>query len=88
MKRVEFLSYDGKYPCLCMGVLSIRVNGEIRFLQNVLYSGGYITNNYEDVVKGPWEVDLDDYPDLEPYKEEITDVINENIEHGCCGGCI
>lgn len=87
MKRIEFLSYDGKYPCLCVGTLSIRVDGKTYHLDYVLRSGGGITNDYE-TVEGPWEVDLSDYPDLEPYKEEITNVVNENIEYGCCGGCI
>ena len=87
MKRVEFVDYDGKYPCLCMGRLIIKVNGEIRHLSGVLRSGGGITEDYE-AVEGPWEIDLRDYPDLEPYKEEITDVVNENVGYGCCGGCI
>ena len=88
MERVEFIDYDGEFPCLCMGHLIIKVNGEIRHLGGVLRSGGGISNDYEEVEEGPWEVDLSNYPDLELYKEEITDVINENIDYGCCGGCI
>ena len=38
--------------------------------------------------EGDWKVDLYEHPELEPYKEEITRVVNENVEHGCCGGCI
>ena len=72
MERIKFLSYNGKYPCLCLGCLSIRINGKTHYLDNVLRSGGYITNNYEEAVKGPWKIDLSSYPDLEPYKEEIT----------------
>lgn len=86
MKRVEFLNYDGEYPCLCTGTLTIKINGKSYGLHNVLCSGGWITG-YEEV-KGPWAVDLRDYPELEPYKEEITNVVNENIDYGCCGGCI
>ena len=87
MERIEFIDYDGEYPCLCMGDLIIKVNGEIRHLHGVLRSGGGITEDYEEV-EGPWGIDLSDYPDLEPYKEEITDVVNENVGYGCCGGCI
>lgn len=27
--RVEFISYDGKWPCLCSGVLTLKIDGEI-----------------------------------------------------------
>ena len=27
--------------------------------------------------QGPWEIDLEEHPELEPYKEEITRVVNE-----------
>lgn len=32
--RVKFISYDGKYPCLCMGVLTLEIDG-------VQYKFGY-----------------------------------------------
>lgn len=38
--------------------------------------------------EGDWEVNLYEHPELEPYKEEITRLVNENVELGCCGGCI
>ena len=92
---VEFIKYDGKYPCLCDGVLSIKVDGKAYHLEGVLRSGGWVCFDDEwnaDVTKGPWEVDLHDYrltfPELEAYKEEIEKVVNENVEWGCCGGCV
>ena len=38
--------------------------------------------------EGDWEINLYEHPELEPYKEEIIRLVNENVEHGCCGGCI
>ena len=88
---VEFVSYDGKWPCLCMGTLTIKVDGKIYNLDHVMISGGCICHD-EDwsmwAEHGPWTVDLDEYPELEPYKDEIIRVVNENVEEGCCGGCI
>ena len=88
---VEFVSYDGKYPCLCTGTLIIKVNDKIYSLKHVLISGGFICKD-EDwnmwAEQGDWEVNLEEYPELEPYKEEIARVVNKNVTHGCCGGCI
>ena len=88
---VEFISYDGKYPCLCMGTLTIKVNGKTYWLNNKMISGGCIMrdgdwNMWSEY--GDWEIDFEKYPELEPYKEEITQVVNDNVEQGCCGGCI
>ena len=89
---IEFISYDGKWPCLCFGTLKIRVDGTEYSLKNVLVSGGstYFTDNYSEshVETGDWSVDLDDYPELMKYEKEITDLVNENVELGCCGGCL
>ena len=88
---VEFISYDGKYPCLCMGTLTIKVNGKTYWLNNKMISGGCIMrdgdwNMWSEY--GDWEIDLEKYPELQPYKVEITQVVNDNVEQGCCGGCI
>ena len=88
---VEFVSYDGRYPCLCDGTLTIRVNGNTYRFKNALISGGGIFRNDEWDMwseNGKWEIRLKEHPELEPYKEEITRIVNENVEYGCCGGCI
>lgn len=88
---VEFVSYDGKYPCLCMGTLIIRVNNKTYSLKDAMISGGSICST-EDLdmwaTQDDWKLDLGKYPELEPYKEEITRVVNENVIQGCCGGCL
>lgn len=88
---VEFVSYDGKWPCLCHGTLIIKVDGKTYSFRNAMISGGRI--GHDDswdmwAEEGDWEIDLEEHQELEPYKEEITRVVNENVKHGCCGGCI
>ncbi len=90
MANIEFISYDGKYPNLC-STLVIQVDDKVYNLKGVLISGGRIChgkNWHMWAEKGDWRIDLDSYPELKPYKEEITDLVNENIRQGCCGGCI
>ena len=89
--KVKFIAYDGEYPNLCAGALEIEVNGESYILDHILISGGrvWFDEDWEDHVdKGMWSVNLSDYPELQQYEDEITDIVNENIPYGCCGGCI
>lgn len=87
---VEFVSYDGHYPCLCVGELILRIDGEeVNFEIGSLKSGGSVTfdEDYNEcVVDGPWSVDVP--PQYAQYTKEITEVVNANIPWGCCGGCI
>lgn len=88
---VKFISYDGVYPCLCMGTLKIEVNDKLYSLDYCLVSGGSIwfDENWDEHINyGEWSLDLGEYSELEPYREEITKLVNENIPEGCCGGCI
>lgn len=97
MKKIEFVSYDGHYPNLCSGTLIVKIDGkEIKF-NSCLSSNGscYFTNDYQDehVEEGDWEFRLDN---KERQKlnltvediEKIEELANENITHGCCGGCL
>ena len=90
---VEFVSYDGKWACLCYGTLIIKVNGKTYSFRDAMISGGRIMGGPSTgwemwSEQGPQEINLEEHPELEPYKEEITQVVNDNVEYGCCGGCI
>jgi len=86
------ISYDGSYPNLCSGTLIVYIdNKEWRFPSYCLESGGGVwfdDNKDEHVEHGRWTVSdwPDDFPD--EYKKAVTNEINCNIKHGCCGGCI
>ncbi len=89
---VEFVSYSVKFPNLCSGELILNIDGkDVKFPSGSLDSGGGVYNDgcgdyYAE--SGRWTIDLYDYPELEPMRAEIEACINENIPHGCCGGCI
>jgi hypothetical protein len=100
-QNVKFISYTGKYPNLCSGILTLEIRGnEHKFgygsgqHEPFWYSGGScgFPNGFgaEPVVSsGPWVIDasrLDD--DLKTFAHEIDEVFNDNVPFGCCGGCI
>ena len=93
--RLKFISYDGTWPNLCSGKLTVELDGKlIEFPKYILHSGGgaYFTNNYSDehVDSGPWSLKTDYLPNSFPKEliPELTELINDNIPHGCCGGCL
>lgn len=119
MDNVEFISYDGKYPTLCSGMLVIKVLGKLYALcswseymnkqyqrnrlcilnnpnitkiYDVLFLSGGSTdwtaeNESERITYGDWEVK--DLPaNLLPFQKQITELFNDNVEKGCCGGCL
>ncbi len=108
-EHVKFVSYTGKYPNLCSGILTLEIDGVIqRFGHNYLdrswetdgnhpafwgtggecgFAGSNYTNPY--VHKGEWQIDASEMPEeFRRYAAEIDKVFNENVEYGCCGGCI
>ena len=89
MKDIEFVSYNGKYPNLCSGVLTLRVDGQIRQFDWCLISGGYC-DVYEDLCKiGEWDIKDGVFSDFtENEKELIRQLVNQNVRPGCCGGCL
>lgn len=90
--KVQFINYDGVYPCLCSGTLTIRVGEKEYKIKDALISGGgIISDEDEDLIatEGPWELDESNFPkELTPYFKEILECVNANVPYGCCGGCI
>ena len=124
MNKIKFVSYTGKYPNLCRGILTVEINGreykfghdfeyysfkENRYLnedlnnpnfENFWKSGGSIKvedKSYRNMysTEGPWELnnEYDKVDESHPQwiKEllpQLLYIFNENVEYGCCGGCI
>lgn len=101
--EIEFVSYDGSYPCLCYGTLTLKINGkEVRFngCGNEKYSsfwssGGGVSFNdewEEDVTQGEWYWCCFDEKKMHPAilrnKDYVMELFNENVPWGCCGGCV
>lgn len=97
--HVKFISYTGEYPCLCFGNLTLEIDGiEYTFgnsntdFASFWYSGGRVWFDDEwgeHVECGEWSIDVDYLPEqFRKYAKEIDSVFNENVEWGCCGGCV
>lgn len=90
--ELTFVSYDGAYPNLCSGHLILAIDGvPVEFPNYCLSSGGNVSFDddwNEDVQEGEW--DISDYPKdfPESLKGMAVSLVNENIPHGCCGGCV
>ena len=60
-----------------------------------LMSGGRVsfTKDWDEIVtSGPWEIDDEawpkELPQLEILRWAILEAVNEQVPHGCCGGCV
>lgn len=89
--HVKFISYTGKWPNLCSGILTLEIDGrKVQFGYGILndlfwISGGGLNPNYHR----EWKIDVNKIPEeYRKYASEIDRVFNKNVEWGCCGGCI
>lgn len=96
MREVKFIGYTGEYPSLCMGTLTLKIDEEIvKFGYHggcdypmFWTSGGHVTEDY-NVCTNEWIIDYDMLPDkYKKYAHTIDRIFNEEVEYGCCGGCI
>lgn len=89
---VKFIDYTGRWPNLCSGTLTLEIEGEVvRFSSErdtrFWYSGGSC-EGYNTKTQ-PWIIEKDEIPEkYRKYYYEIVHVFNENVEWGCCGGCV
>lgn len=86
--ELKFVSYDGAWPNLCSGTLILSLDGrEIQFPDYCIASGGSCTKSCR-IKKGEWSITKypEDFP--EELKDRAIELVNENVPHGCCGGCI
>jgi hypothetical protein len=87
------IEYSGAFPNLCSGHLVVTVDGqEWDFGEHCLSSGGTVwfdDSGNEHVETGEWSVTK--WPAGFPVAlvmERVTVAINDQIPHGCCGGCV
>ena len=95
--HVKFVSYTGKYPNLCRGVLTLKIN-DITYTfgsdaecdyPDFWESGGACFYKAGQTELEEWLIDCGALPpSLQEYVYEIDLVFNENVPFGCCGGCL
>lgn len=97
MKNVKFISYDASPYCLCHGVLTVEIeDAVIRFgdknYGSFWYSGGSCNFDADwnaTVTHRPWKFNRNDFPKcFNAYFEDICELFEANVPHGCCGGCL
>ena len=84
------ISYSGTYPKLCEGKLQVDIKEKLyRFPDNALESNGSVKSwpGKKIIEARCWSIDKwpEDFP--EELKETVLKAVNEQIQHGCCGGC-
>ena len=87
--QIEYIGIHEKPWALCGSTVILKINGQEIEFDHILGSGGSVSwgEDGDEINIGPWCVgNLPEY--LEKYEEEITKVINDNVEWGCCGRCI
>lgn len=87
------IEYDGQWPNLCSGDLTVIVDGKrwefpkytLIYGGSCSFSGDYSTSI---VKEGDWSIDRWPKGFPENLKGEVADVINDQIKHGCYGRCL
>lgn len=86
------IEYDGSFPNLCSGKLVVIVDGiRWEFPSYCLSSGGNVWFDddwSENVEEGAWSII--EWPENFPndIKTAVLEAVNQDIQFGCCGGCV
>ena len=101
--NIEFVKYTGRYPNLCSGTLTLKINNKLITFGNEYDRDAKLITDYKSFWRtggeinwhtgycnrSKWIIDKEDLPDCyKEYYKEFDKVFNDNVEHGCCGGCI
>lgn len=101
-RKIEWVSYDGEYPNLCSGTLTLKIDGKrVTFSYDTdksdyprfWSSGGswWIDNRGMDHVReGDWYFHWSSEHDWlsSGEKAKIEELFQKKVPKGCCGGCI
>lgn len=92
--HVEFVSYTGKYPELCQGLLTLKIDGKKHtFGNDQMHKEAQHPKFWtpcqncgeKSTMKGEWYVDVDMLPDsFRKYAAEIDNIFNTNVDQSCC----
>lgn len=100
---IKFITYSGAWPNLCRGKLVLEIDEKIVIFgdgpdetdyPSFWKSGGTVSRYFDNRIspeftKGEWVLDEDRLPDkFKNIANELIDIFNDNVEYGCCGGCI
>jgi len=99
--KIKFVSYDGEYPNLCRGKLTLEIDGKQQTFgytsdcdHDMFWTSGgsasvSLGDNEEFVSRADWQYD---YSGKDKFiignQAALMDVFNSNVRQGCCGGCI
>jgi alpha-galactosidase len=86
--KVNFISYNGVFPCLCQGTLIVKIGKKFFNINRALISQGGFDEDWNATI-GDWAIDVEKLPKDFPtdYIDDLIKIVNDNIEKGCCGGC-
>lgn len=86
--HVFFISYTGKFPNLCGGLLRLHMEGQtVAFGSPALHKDAQYEQFWE-ADNGQWLIDVAKIPEkFQKYAEEIDEIFKTNIERPHCGGC-